>query len=263
MSEPEDHEPSSTRAELAAAHQRIADLTEELDTTNRGIIALHTELEAARDAEARAWARNAVLAERDRIARDLHDQVIQRVFSAGLILQGSAALIRNPRAAERVRTVIGELDATVRDLRTAIFGLHDHPQEAVSLRIQLADLIAEADDNLGFSPTVSFAGPIDAAVPDHIAADLLAVTREALSNLARHAHATKAELSLAVGDELVLRVSDNGRGLGTTTRSSGLRNMRERAQIHDGGFSITSEPGAGTRLEWRVPLPQPHVPATD
>ena len=247
-------QPTRLEAELDAAQARIAELTAELDETNRGIIALYAELEAARDAEAQARADREIIAERDRIARDLHDLVIQRVFGAGLALQGVLGLIRQPRAAARVRTVINDLDATIRELRTAIFALHDQPQKAASLRAQLIELTGEAQDGLGFTPGLGFQGPLDAAVPDHIALDLLAVTREALSNAARHAHATRVEVTVSAADELTLTVEDNGRGIGDTTRSSGLSNMRQRAESHGGSFTITSAPGTGTRLEWRVPL---------
>lgn len=245
------------QAELDAAQARIVELTEELDATNRGIIALHSELDAAHSDEARAWAEHEVMAERDRIARDLHDQVIQRVFAAGLALQGIASLIRNPRAAKRVRAVIDDLDATVHELRTAIFGAYDPPRKTAGLHAQFTDLIIQADDQLGFSPSFSFQGPTNAAVRDHIIADVLAVAREALSNIARHAHATTADIILsATDDEIILRVTDNGRGLSPTTGTSGLRDMRERAQALGGSFHATGSPDAGTQLEWRVPLPR-------
>jgi two-component system, NarL family, sensor histidine kinase DevS len=246
---------SERQADLEAARRRIAELTAELDETNRGIIALYTELEAAREAEARARAEREVIAERDRIARDLHDLVIQRVFAAGLALQAAAGVIDEPRAADRVKAVIGDLDATITQLRTSIFALHDQPQQAASLRAQLLDLVARVQDGLGFAPALEFTGPIDAAVPDHIAVDLLAVAREALSNATRHAHATRIAISLtATTDDLLLVVADNGRGMGDTTRSSGLRNMRERAEAHGGTFDIDSAPGAGTRVQWHVPI---------
>jgi signal transduction histidine kinase len=248
-------------AQLEAAQARIAELTTELDETNRGIIALHTELEAARESEARARAEREVSAERDRIARDLHDLVIQRVFAAGLALQGVLGVIDHPRALTRVRGVIDDLDATIRQLRTAIFALGDQPQKAASLRAELIGLTARAHDGLGFAPAIAFQGPVDAAVPDHIAGDLLAVAREALSNIARHAHATRVEITVHAADDLLLRVVDNGRGLGGTTRSSGLTNMRSRAEAYGGAFTISSAPGTGTLLEWRVPLPGvPGVP---
>lgn len=247
------------RTALDAARAQIAELTTDLDATNRGVVALLAELEAAHKAEAKALADREVMADRERMARDLHDEVIGRVFAAGLGLQGVVGLVDDPRAAQRVEEVITELDATIRGLRTAIFCLQQ-PQQATSLRAQLRDLIRQAEGILGFSPTTTLRGPIDAAVPDHVAADLLAVTREALSNIARHAHATSAEITLRVGDELVLVAKDNGRGVGSTTRASGLANMRHRAETYGGSFHATGEPGTGTLLEWRVPLPRRYEP---
>jgi PAS domain S-box-containing protein len=217
-----------------------------------------------------------VMADRDRIARDLHDMVIQRIFGAGMALQGIAGLVTLPKAVTRIESVIGELDITIRELRMAIFELHRDPQDATSLRARVLDLVSTAADALGFSPTVSFDGPIDAAVPDDVAIHLLAVAQEALSNVARHAHASRAELTLSAGSEIVLRISDNGRGFGQVTRSSGLRNMRERAAALGGTFDAVSRPHpettldagttgdsgspdsdvseSGTRIEWRIPL---------
>jgi signal transduction histidine kinase len=240
--------------DLRAARTRIDELTAELEETNRGIIALYAELEAARDAEAKARADREIIAERDRIARDLHDLVIQRVFAAGLALQGVLGLISHPKAVARVRTVVDDLDATIRELRTAIFALHERPQQATSLRAELIELTSRAHASLGFAPGLAFQGPLDAAVPDHLATDLLAVLREALSNAARHAHATRLEISVTAADRLVLIVQDNGRGMGDTARSSGLTNMRRRAEDHGGTFTVTSAPETGTRLEWQVPL---------
>jgi signal transduction histidine kinase len=251
--------PSGQMISLQAALVRIAELTAELEETNRGIIALHSELEAVREAEAKARADREVIAERDRIARDLHDLVIQRVFAAGMALQSTLGLIRHPQAATRVRAVIGDLDATIRELRTAIFALHEQPQQAVSLRAELIELTRQAHASLGFAPGLAFQGPLDAAVPDHIATDLLAVLREALSNAARHAHASRVEVTVTVTatDHVALIVTDNGRGIGDTTRSSGLTNMRLRAEEHDGTLTVTSTPQTGTRLHWQVPLDGP------
>ncbi|MGF7238826.1 MAG: PAS domain S-box protein [Frankia sp.] len=215
---------------------------------------------------ATARAAQEVMADRDRIARDLHDMVIQRIFGAGMALQGIAGLVTLPKAVTRIESVIGELDTTIRELRTAIFELHRDHQDVTSLRARLLDLASTAAQALGFSPTVRFDGPIDAAVPDDVAIHLLAAAREALSNVARHAHATRAEVTVSAGSELVLRVSDNGRGLGQVTRTSGLRNMRERAEEFGGTCEVVSPAGSdattgssatagsGTRLEWRIPL---------
>jgi two-component system, NarL family, sensor histidine kinase DevS len=262
-----DHE-STLRQELTrqreavdAAHARIDELTRELDATNRGVVALHTELEAARAAEAMALAEREVMADHERIARDLHDQVIGRVFGAGMKLQGIVSVVTNPGAARRVAEVITELDAAIQDLRTAIFGLQQR-QRAISLRAQLDDLIRQAEEGLGFRPTINLRGPIDAAVPDHIAVDLVAVLREVVFNIARHAQATNVELTLSVGDSLVLEIYHDGRGLDHMTSSGGLADLVRRAEAHGGSFHTTDSPGPGTRLDWRLPLPH-HQPGSE
>ncbi|MFK0156129.1 PAS domain S-box protein [Streptomyces sp. NPDC090493] len=210
-------------------------------------LAAQAELAAAR-------ADREVMAERDRIARDLHDMVIQRVFGAGLALQSTAARLPGPDA-DRLHTVIDELDATIRELRTTIFDLHQPAQKAASLRAQVLDEASAAQDRLGFAPAVEFEGPVDAALPDATAAHLLAVLREALSNATRHAHASAVTVFVRAGSDLLLEVTDNGRGLDpAVTRSSGLTNLRRRAEKLGGTFDITGDPAGGTRLRWRIPL---------
>jgi ABC transporter transmembrane region len=126
-------------------------------------------------------------------------------------------------------------------------------RKQAGLRDAILALTGEAAPALGFTPAVSFEGHLD-SVPEQVAAHVLAVCREALSNIARHAAASAAAVTLTAESEVLLRITDNGRGLGEVTRSSGLRNMRERAEMLGGTFLVASEPGAGTRLEWRVPL---------
>lgn len=208
---------------------------------------MEAELAAAR-------AEREVLADRERIARDLHDMVVQRVFAAGLALQATAGMVRDPRVAARLHDVIAELDATIRELRVAIFDLHTAPRETASLRARILRLAADAADHLGYAPDVTVDGPIDSTVPERVAAHLLAVLREALANVARHAAATAASVTVTAGETLTLEVADNGRGIGRPARSSGLTNMRERAEALGGSFTVTGRPGGGTRLEWRVPL---------
>lgn len=214
------------------------------DITQR--VAIQAELAVAR-------AESEVLAERDRIARDLHDTVIQRVFGAGLALQSAVSQVIRPAVADRINSVIGDLDATIKELRGAIFDLHHSPQRAARLGVRLVDLATSAQRGLGFEPVITLTGPVD-TVPDVIGTHVLAVAQEALSNIIRHAYASAAEIALDVGTELVLQVTDNGRGLGPTARASGLANLRERAEAFGGTFEITGQPGAGTRLRWCVPL---------
>ncbi|WP_329267860.1 PAS domain-containing sensor histidine kinase [Streptomyces sp. NBC_01451] len=203
---------------------------------------------------AAARADREVMADRDRIARDLHDMVIQRVFGAGLALQSVTARITHPDTPARIHMVIGELDATIRELRGTIFNLNQPTQKAASLRAQVLDETSTAQNRLGFAPSVEFDGPVDAALPDETAAHLLAVLREALSNVVRHAHATAAWVAVRAGDELLLDVTDNGRGLGRPTRSSGLTNLRRRAEKLGGTFEVADRPEGGTRLRWRIPV---------
>ncbi len=214
------------------------------DVTER----LRTEAELA---EARA--QQEVLAERDRMARDLHDSVIQRLFAAGMALQGTAGLRSGAEVAARVDAVVQELDISIKEIREAIFTLRAGPRAPASLRAQILELAAGAERTLGFAPAVSFDGAVGSVRPD-VVAQVVAVVREALSNVARHAGASAAEITLTAGADLLLAVSDNGRGMGAVSRSSGLRNMRERALLLGGSFEVISEPGAGTRLHWRVPL---------
>ncbi|MXM64723.1 PAS domain S-box protein [Streptomyces sp. HUCO-GS316] len=215
------------------------------DITHR--LVAQAELAAAR-------ADREVMAERDRIARDLHDMVIQRVFGAGLALQSTAARLPGP-GADRIHGVIGELDATIRELRTTIFDLHQPTQKAASLRAQVLEETSAAHDRLGFAPAVEFTGPVDAAIPDATAAHLLAVLREALSNAVRHAHASAVTVHVQAGSDLLLEVTDDGRGLDpAVTRRSGLTNLRRRAEKLGGTFDITGPPAGGTRLRWRIPL---------
>ena len=209
---------------------------------------LRTEAELAT-----ARAQQEVLAERDRMARDLHDSVIQRLFAAGMALQGTAGLRERAGIAARVDAVAGELDISIREIREAIFTLRSGPRAPASLRAQILELASGAERALGFTPAVSFSGAVG-SVPHDVAAQVVAVAREALSNVARHAGASEAQITLSAAADLHLAISDNGRGMGTASRSSGLRNMRERAQLLGGSFEVISQPGAGTRLHWRVPL---------
>jgi PAS domain S-box-containing protein len=206
------------------------------------------------DAElAAARAQQQVLAERDRMARDLHDSVIQRLFAAGMALQGAAVLAGKSQMSARIDIVIEELDTSIEEIREAIFTLRRGPRQPASLRGQVLGLASEAERTLGFAPAVSFEGPID-TVPHDVAAQLLPVLREALSNVARHARASAAEVTLRAGADLMLSVSDNGCGMPGATRLSGLRNMRERAQALGGRFEAAGQAGQGTMVVWQVPL---------
>jgi signal transduction histidine kinase len=207
-------------------------------------------------ARARADQQRAVLLdERERIAADLHDHVIQRLFATGLSLQALAATLEPGPTIDRVLHTVGELDITIGQIRTTIFQLQQPPQTAPSgLRARLLDLVAELTPALGHDATVRFSGLLD-TLPEPVADDLLAVVREALTNTARHANATTTDVDLiARPDQLTVDIRDDGTGLGDATRRSGLANMRRRAEHHHGTFTLAANQPTGTRLTWTVPL---------
>lgn len=195
-----------------------------------------------------------VLEDRERIARDLHDVVIQRLFATGMQLQGAVRHAARPEAIKRINAAVDDLDATIRDIRQSIFELR--APAGASLRTELREAIAAAAEALGFRPTLDTSGPVDSAVPDDIVPELMAVLREALSNIARHAGATSARISVRAADgEVVLCVEDDGVGIDPSRVRGGVVNMGERAHDLGGAFEIGTRPGTpGTVLVWRVPL---------
>jgi signal transduction histidine kinase len=196
--------------------------------------------------------------DRERIARDLHDTVIQRLFATGMSLQGAVRLVRTDSAAAetRIESAVDDLDLTVKHIRSAIFSLEASRDRTQGVRERTLALIREAAGALGFDPTVLFDGPVDALVPDALATDLLATLREALSNVARHAGATRVGVELSAGADIALRVIDDGCGIGAADDHDGhgLNNMRARAEHLGGTFHVAPRPGGGTVLEWSAPL---------
>ncbi|NUR88203.1 MAG: GAF domain-containing protein [Nonomuraea sp.] len=207
--------------------------------------------ETRRDAE-----RLGLLEDRDRIAKDLHDVVIQRLFATAMTLMSTVRLVERPEAGKRLQHAIDELDGTIRQIRSSIFALQGPVEGAVpSLRGQIVDLVEGAGGHLGFMPGLRMEGQIDTLVPEPVAEHLLAVLREALSNVVRHSRARRAEVSVEVFPaELVLVVADDGVGVGETGRRSGLRNIEDRAGRLRGTAELDVPEGGGTRLRWRVPL---------
>jgi signal transduction histidine kinase len=200
--------------------------------------------------------RLALLEDRDRIARDLHDLVIQRLFATGMSLQGAAALLRDPETGHRVEQAVDALDETIKDIRAAIFSLQARGEaEPARLRTRILAVIEEMTESLEFAPALRLAGPLDTQVPGPIAGQLLAALREALANVAKHAHASRVDVSVEAGPELILTVRDNGVGMPKTARRSGLGNLADRAGELGGTFHAAPAEGGGTGLEWRVPLP--------
>ena len=195
----------------------------------------------------------ALISDRERIARDLHDVVIQQLFATGLQLQGVASMVSSPEVARRIDETVSSLDDTIKAIRGTIFELHNKHRS--SLRSEIRSLVRDYVPVLGFSPTVRTTGPIDTAVPGPMHDQVLAVLREAISNVARHALAEKTDVEVFVSaHELVLRVADDGIGMPSDPHESGLRNARRRAVDLGGVLDVLPGSGRGTTLMWRVPL---------
>lgn len=209
-------------------------------------------------ADARAeHQRSALTDDRNRIAADLHDHVIQRLFAAGLSLQSLTKSHGVGTAANaRLQDTIGNLDETINQIRTTIFQLHRAAGPAESdLRGRVLDVVTEMAPALGFTPSVRFVGPLQTTVPADLADDLVAVLREALSNVARHARADASHIAITVDGRLTVVVTDDGTGIRPGTRLSGLANLQSRAERHRGTLAVTANDPAGTRLSWSVPIP--------
>ena len=196
-----------------------------------------------------------VYEDRERIARDLHDLVIQRVFAAGLALQSVLPRIAEADPRRRIQGVIGQLDDTVRDIRTTIFDLQttDSTQHPDSTRRRVLDVVTETVGE-SVQPTVRMAGAVDSLITGELAADVEAVVREAVSNVARHSGAAHVTVTLDVTDDVVVEVVDDGRGIDGRAARSGLRNLDDRARRRGGGSSVDTLPDGGTRLRWHAPL---------
>jgi len=195
----------------------------------------------------------AIVSDRDRIARDLHDLVIQRLFATGLHLQSIRGQVTSPQLLERLDGAVNDLDGTIRDIRSTIFELQ-HTRHA-SLRAAVADLVHEYARVLGIQPSLRVRGPIDTLVPPAVAEQMLPVLREGLSNVAKHARASSVvvEVEVDIG-EAVLRITDDGVGLGRVGQESGLANVRKRAAALQGAARLTGGSPDGAILEWRAPL---------
>ena len=193
--------------------------------------------------------------ERERIGRDLHDSVIQRLFATGMNLQGAASRVSDDDVARRLQRAVDEIDETIREIRTTIFALGQRPDDQ-GLRVELLSLVESAAAQGHWRPRMAFDGPIDAAVPEQLARELLSCTREALSNAVRHSQANRVDVRVSVEHGILrLTVDDDGCGIDPEeTRRSGLRNMERRAEALDGTFELRSEAGAGTHLVWQVPV---------
>lgn len=193
--------------------------------------------------------------DRDRIARDLHDLVIQRLFAVGMGLQATG---KQPdlddRVRERLADAIDELDDTIKDIRRTIFALGSLGEDS-NLQTEVETLVERAGSVMKLNPKLRLQGPVRSTVPHEVVPDLLAVLGEALTNVARHAHASAVDVVLsALEGNVVLVVSDDGRGMDQRAAGSGLDNMRARAHRHGGDLRVESEAGSGTTITWTVPL---------
>jgi signal transduction histidine kinase len=199
-----------------------------------------------------------LMKDRERIAADLHDTVIQRLFATGLSLQSTLRRISPPEAAQRVETAVTDLDDTIRQIRSTIFGLQAPRAADRGLRAEILALASETAASLGFEPNVRLDGPIDSLVNGKVVDHLLAVLREALANVVRHARATRLEVAIEVANgRVVAKVRDNGVGPATHDRPGGhgLANMAQRANAIGGSTSLTAGPdGRGTVLLWEAPI---------
>jgi signal transduction histidine kinase len=234
----------------------FSDVDEEL------VVALAAAAGVAIDnARLHAHVRDLVLLEdRERIAMELHDTVIQQLFAIGLSLQGTARLLGDAPEVPRLHVAIDDLDATIKHIRSTIFGLYSGAQSAGDgFRQRILALAAEARRPLGFEARVLFEGAVDAASDERVEDELVTVLREALSNVARHANATRVDVSVAVDDDTFrLQVEDDGVGPpppDVASQGYGLRNLRARADRLGGSFALRARDGGGTSLEWSVPRP--------
>ncbi|MCX5052986.1 MULTISPECIES: sensor histidine kinase [unclassified Streptomyces] len=198
----------------------------------------------------------AVLKDRDRIARDLHDLAIQRLFATGMTLQSAGRFIEHEEAAERVVRAVDDLDETIKIIRSTIFGLRAREGGAgTGLRARVVRVAGETAQALGFAPSVRMEGLLDTDVPVEVADHVVAVLSEALTNVARHARAGRADVALETdGREVRLTVSDDGVGIPPDGRRSGLNNMAERARQLGGALELGGPPEGGTVLVWHVPV---------
>jgi signal transduction histidine kinase len=193
-----------------------------------------------------------ILSDRDRIARDLHDHVIQRLFAVGLALQGTVPRARSPEVQQRISASVDDLHEVIQEIRTAIFDLHASAGALPRLRQRLDAAVAQFA-NPEMRTTIQYKGPLS-AVGGELADHAEAVVREAVSNAVRHANASTLGITIAVDDNLSIEVADNGQGLSGEFTASGLANLRKRAEDSGGEFTVENCAGGGALLRWSVPL---------
>jgi signal transduction histidine kinase len=230
-------------------HAPFTDADLDMAEAFAGQAAIALELSEARADQQRLG----VLEDRDRIARDLHDHVIQRLFAAGLSLQSIAATVDDKAVDQRLTRTVDELDDTIRQIRTTIFALQE--ESSRSLRGTALAVVDQLTPLLPIRPEVQLVGPLETIADEAIIADVEAVLRESLTNVAKHARATQIRVYVqADGQRLALTVIDNGIGLGSSTRRSGLANLNRRAERHGGRLDVGNSSEGGLRLQWSIPL---------
>jgi signal transduction histidine kinase len=230
--------------------------TADLETTATDVMAPLTDfaqqaglaLIAARAQRDRS--RIALLEDRDRIARDMHDHVIQRLFATGLSLQSAARLAQHPTVRVRLDDAVDDLDSAIKDIRHTIFELH-RPLPAGDLRSEVEFLVDSFAGSLGFAPELVIRGRLTGLSPS-LEADVIAVVREGLANVARHARASKVCVQIVAGKDLSVELSDDGVGIGPGSARSGLVNLGTRAAARSGTFDLQQVQPRGTRLSWRA-----------
>ncbi|MBA0126891.1 GAF domain-containing protein [Haloechinothrix sp. YIM 98757] len=195
-----------------------------------------------------------VLADRDRIARDLHDHVIQRLFAIGLSLQGSVSRVRASDVQRKLSGIVDDLQDVIGDIRTAIFDLHGGHGSSANVRDRLHAAATEITGDASIHTTIRMSGPLS-VVGDDLAEAAEAVVREAVSNAVRHSLAQNLTLTVSVADDLTVDVTDDGVGIPDEVAHSGLRNLTQRAEAAGGMLRITTPESGGTSLVWSIPLP--------
>ena len=196
-----------------------------------------------------------VLEDRDRIARDLHDHVIQRLFAAGMGLESVAGLVTDSGVRARLAHTVDDVDDTIRQIRSSIYALQDSRAEATSIRSTVIRVLDQVSPLLGFSPRTRLSGPLDTVANDGVVIDVEAVLRESLTNVAKHAHAKAVLVNVSIDDgQLTVMITDDGVGLNQPSRNSGLRNLQERAERRGGSMTLDDQPEGGLRLVWSIPV---------
>jgi signal transduction histidine kinase len=195
-----------------------------------------------------------LLEDRGRIARDLHDHVVKKLFAAGLTIQGTATLAKSAEVRERLTATIGMLDDSIRSIRTSIFTLQDPAAPLASIRSRVGTVLAELGPVLGFTPALQFEGPLDSVVDDTLAAEVEATLRQALADVGRHAQPTQVLVEVGTGGRLLHLSVRGGGGLADAASRSGLDDLRRRAERLGGHLEVGPIEN-GLLLRWTVPLP--------